>query len=140
VLDDLNKCLAEFGRKIGPDPSSANRAVIGACVANNSTGAHSLQYGYIGDYVESLEAVLADGSVVKFTNDFDPEKAENAPVAAIAKECMSIVSENKAVIAEALPESKRNRCGYNIAGSCHDGKIDMARLLAGSEGTLAIFT
>ena len=40
VLDDLNKRLAKFGRKIGPDPSSANRAVVGGCVANNSTGAH----------------------------------------------------------------------------------------------------
>ena len=32
VLDDLNQYLARFGRKIGPDPSSANRAVIGGCV------------------------------------------------------------------------------------------------------------
>jgi FAD/FMN-containing dehydrogenase/Fe-S oxidoreductase len=140
VLDDLNKCLAEFGRKIGPDPSSANRAVVGGCVANNSTGAHSLQYGYIGDYVESLEAVLADGGIVTFTNDFDPEREEDTAVAALARDCMSIVSENKAVIAGALPETKRNRSGYNIAGICHDGKIDMARLLAGSEGTLAILT
>ncbi|MHC4728279.1 MAG: FAD-binding oxidoreductase, partial [Planctomycetota bacterium] len=36
VLDELNKALAGFGRKIGPDPSSANRAVIGGVVANNS--------------------------------------------------------------------------------------------------------
>jgi FAD/FMN-containing dehydrogenase len=50
VLDDLNKRLAELGRKIGPDPSSANRAVVGGCVANNSTGAHSLEYGFIADY------------------------------------------------------------------------------------------
>ncbi|MHC4175239.1 MAG: FAD-binding oxidoreductase, partial [Planctomycetota bacterium] len=54
VLDDLNKRLAKFSRKIGPDPSSANRAVVGGCVANNSTGAHSLEYGYIANYVESI--------------------------------------------------------------------------------------
>ena len=140
VLDDLNKCLAEFGRKIGPDPSSANRAVIGGCVANNSTGSHSLQYGYIGDYVETVEAVLADGSIVEFKNNFSPDQAEENKVTSIARECLSVLSENEAVITEALPESKRNRSGYNIAGICHDGKIDFARLLAGSEGTLAIFT
>jgi len=140
VLDDVNKSLAEFGRKIGPDPSSANRAVVGGCVANNSTGSHSLQYGYIGDYVEAIEAVLADGSVVEFRNDFDPDQVKDDKVASIAKECLSVLAKNETIINKALPDTKRNRCGYNIAGICHDGRIDMARLLAGSEGTLAIFT
>ena len=140
VLDDLNKCLAEFGRKIGPDPSSANRAVVGGCVANNSTGSHSLQYGYIGNYVEAIEAVLADGRVVEFKNDVDPDQAKDDGVASIAKECLSVLAKNETIIKKALPDTKRNRCGYNIAGICHDGRIDMARLMAGSEGTLAIFT
>ena len=140
VLDDLNKYLAQFGRKIGPDPSSANRAVIGGCVANNSTGSHSLQYGYISSYVEAIEAVLADGSIVEFTNNIEPEKVIDDRVALIAQECLSVLSENEVVINRALPQTKRNRSGYNIAGVCHDGRIDMARLMAGSEGTLAIFT
>jgi FAD/FMN-containing dehydrogenase/Fe-S oxidoreductase len=140
VLDDLNTCLAVYGRKIGPDPASSNRATAGGCVANNSTGAHSLKYGYIANYVESIEAVLADGSVAKFKNDFDAGQAEDDTVGSIAKQCMSILSGNEQIINKALPKSGRNRCGYNIAGICHNGKIDLARLLAGSEGTLAIFT
>ncbi len=140
VLDDLNNCLSGYGRKIGPDPSSSNQATVGGCVANNATGAHSLEYGYIGDYVESIEAVLTDGSVVEFKNDFDPEQAEDDRAASIARECISILSDKEAVISRALPKAGRNRSGYNIAGICHNGKIDLARLLAGSEGTLAIFT
>jgi len=140
VLDDLNRCLAGYGRKIGPDPSSANRATVGGCVANNATGAHFLQYGYIGDYVESIEAVPADGGVVEFKNSFEPKQAADERAASIAKECLTLLSANEEVIAGALPKSKRNRSGYNIGGICHDGKIDLARLLAGSEGTLAIFT
>jgi anaerobic glycerol-3-phosphate dehydrogenase C subunit len=140
VLDDLNKYLAQFGRKIGPDPSSANRAVVGACVANNSTGAHWLQYGYIGDYVESIEAVLADGSIVEFKSDFVPEHSPDNEVIRIAKECLSVLSDKQGVITDALPKTGRNRSGYKIAGICHDGRIDLTRLLAGSEGTLAIFT
>jgi FAD/FMN-containing dehydrogenase len=62
VLDDLNKRLLDLGRKIGPDPSSGNRATVGGVVANNSTGSHSLQYGHIAAYVEGIEAVLPDGS------------------------------------------------------------------------------
>jgi anaerobic glycerol-3-phosphate dehydrogenase C subunit len=140
VLDDLNNCLTEYGRKIGPDPSSGNRATVGGCVANNATGAHSLEYGYIGDYVESVEAVLADGSVVVFKNDFDPKRAEDDRAALIARECISILSGKEAVISEALPKAGRNGSGYAISGICHNGKIDLVRLLAGSEGTLAIFT
>ena len=140
VLDDLNKYLAPYGRKIGPDPSSANRATVGGCVANNATGAHSLQYGHMGQFVERLEAVLADGSVVEFVNAVDVEQKTGGRVDSIARECWSLLTANQAVIDKALPESKRNRSGYNIATVCHDNKIDLARLLASSEGTLAIFS
>ena len=140
VLEDLNNCLAGYGRKIGPDPSSSNRATVGGIVANNSTGAHFLEYGYIDNYVESIEAVLADGSVVEFTNDFDPEQSTNDRAASIAQNCISILSGKESIITEALPTAGRNRSGYNIAGICHNGRIDLAHLLAGSEGTLAIFT
>ncbi len=140
VLDDLNGCLAGYGRKIGPDPSSSNRATVAGCVANNATGAHSLQYGYIADYVESIEAVLADGSVAQFKNNFDPGRADETKVASIAGGCKSILLDKQAVINKALPKTRRNRSGYCIAGVCHNGRIDLARLLVGSEGTLVIFT
>ncbi|MFA5238195.1 MAG: anaerobic glycerol-3-phosphate dehydrogenase subunit C [Phycisphaerae bacterium] len=140
VLDDLNNCLADYGRKIGPDPSSSNRATIGGCTANNATGAHSLEYGHMVGYVEGIEAVLADGSVVEFKNNFDPAGEEDEKLASIAKRCESVLSGSDAVITKATPATKRNRSGYTIAGVCHNGRIDMARLLAGSEGTLAIFT
>ncbi len=137
VLDDLNGCLDKYGRKIGPDPSSSNWATVGGCVANNSTGAHSLEYGYMADYIECIEAVLADGSLVEFKNDFEPDDER---VGEIAKECETILRQKQEIIEKALPETERNRSGYNIAGICHNGKIDLTKLLAGSEGTLAIFT
>jgi FAD/FMN-containing dehydrogenase/Fe-S oxidoreductase len=140
VLDDLNKYLLETGRKIGPDPSSANRAVVGGVVGNNSTGAHSLQYGHIAAYVESVEAVLPDGNVVELRNAMDVDQANDGRAGAIARECWSLLSPAKVIIDKALPATPRNRCGYNIAGVCHDNRIDLAHLVAGSEGTLAIFT
>ncbi|MBN1975059.1 MAG: FAD-binding protein [Sedimentisphaerales bacterium] len=140
VLDELNQHLAQYGRKIGPDPSSASRAVVGGCVANNATGAHSLQYGYMGNYVESIEAVTANGDIVMFRNNFNPEQFPDDPASPIARECLSLLSGKEEIIAKAIPASKRNQSAYSIAGICRDGKIDMARLLAGSEGTLAVFT
>jgi anaerobic glycerol-3-phosphate dehydrogenase C subunit len=91
-------------------------------------------------YVEAVEAVLADGSSVVFTNDLDPEQSQDDAVASIARQCLDLLSANESVINQALPATRRNRSGYNIAGIGHDERIDMARLLAGSEGTLAIFT
>ncbi len=140
VLDDLNKRLADYGRKIGPDPSSANRATVGGCLANNATGAHSLQYGHFAQHVEWIEAVLADGSIVEFDNAVSIKQAQEERTSQLARECFTLLQENRAVIEKALPATKRNRSGYNIAGLCRDEKIDLARLLAGSEGTLAIFT
>jgi anaerobic glycerol-3-phosphate dehydrogenase C subunit len=140
VLDELNAYLAKFGRKIGPDPSSSNRATIGGVFANNSTGAHSLAYGYIADYVTSVEAVLADGSIVEFRNNLNPADIEDKKVSGIAQKCLSALAGKEDIIAKSLPTTKRNRCGYGIANISHNGKIDLAKLMAGSEGTLAIFT
>lgn len=139
VLADLNNYLSRFGKKIGPDPSSANRAVIGGVVANNATGAHSLQYGYISAHVDSIVTVLDDGEIAVFENNCDPSQLHGR-AAEIVKGCMEILSGNDDVIAAALPRTKRNRCGYNIANICRDGKIDMPVLLSGSEGTLGVFT
>jgi FAD/FMN-containing dehydrogenase/Fe-S oxidoreductase len=143
VLDDLNKYLAKFGRKIGPDPSSGNRAVIGGVIANNSTGAHSLKYGYIAEHIEKIKAVLADGRLIEFANDVDSRLRGNDKESGekkIARDCFELLSAKAAIIEKTQPKTKRNRSGYNIAGIVHDGRIDMAKLLAGSEGTLAIFT
>ncbi len=140
VLDDLNDYLGRFGRKIGPDPSSSNRAVVGGVVANDATGAHSLEYGHISEYVERIQMVLADGQIAEFTNNVDPAGALSRNVGAIARSCAALLGDKAEVITKALPKTKRNHCGYNIATVCHDGRIDLARLLAGSEGTLGIFT
>jgi len=140
VLDNLNKRLREIGRKIGPDPSSANRATVGGVVANNATGAHSLQYGHIAAYVESIEAVLPDGNIVELKNGIDVERVQGDRVGSVARECWSLLTTSETVIRKALPASQRNRCGYNIASVCHGSHIDLARLVAGSEGTLVVFT
>lgn len=140
VLDDVNKRLLELGRKIGPDPSSANRATVGGVVGNNATGAHSLQYGHIAAYVERVEAVLPDGSVAEFRNGVEVKQEPGDRVGTIARDCWSLLTAGKAVIDKALPATPRNRCGYNIARVCQGNAIDLARLLAGSEGTLAVFT
>ncbi len=140
VLSVLNEQLKKYNRKIGSDPSSGNRATIGGCVANNATGSHWLKYGYFADHVESIEAVLNDGSIAEITNDFRPDDVKDNRLNVIARDCLETLSDKKDLIEKSLPETLRNRSGYNISNAVKDGKIDLARILAGSEGTLALFT
>lgn len=140
VLDDINRVLAPYGRTIGPDPSSGNRATLGGCVANNATGAHSLLYGHMADHVWALEGVLADGTVVPFHNGVRPDPGGTGRAQRLATRCLEILSQGAEVIQRAVPSAKRSRMGYQVAGVCHEGRVDMARLMAGSEGTLGVLT
>ena len=140
VLDTLNEALRPYGRMIGPDPSSSNRAVIGGCLANNATGAHSLKYGYFAEHVDRVRAILADGTVVNFINGVRPMETDTRLETELARRCLNLLDANSDLIARSQPGTKRNRSGYNIAHIAASGRIDMARLMAGSEGTLAVFT
>jgi FAD/FMN-containing dehydrogenase len=138
VLDRLNAHLSKWGRKIGPDPSSGNRAVIGGVVANNATGAHSLQYGYIADHVRSLRAVTSDGTICTFGRQVTPD--DSGPAERLAKACADLLNDKQDLIDKSQPATKRNRCGYTIQHVLDGPSVNMARLLTGSEGTLSVFT
>jgi FAD/FMN-containing dehydrogenase/Fe-S oxidoreductase len=138
VLDALNLHLSKWGRKIGPDPSSGNRAVVGGIIANNATGAHSLQYGYIADYVQSVRAVLPDGTCVELTESMYGDS--QGPEAKLAEACLKLLAGNQELIDRVQPATKRNRCGYTIQNIVQDSTVNLAKLMAGSEGTLAVFT
>ncbi len=140
VLDELNARLRLLGQKIGPDPSSGNRATVGGCVANNATGSHSLQYGHMSGHVEALETVLVDGSVTRFENQMALGQGNSSRTQAITGQCLSLLSQHQPLLKKHLPATQRNRSGYALAGIVNNDRIDMARLLTGSEGTLGIFT
>ena len=60
-LGDLNGELEPDGLKFAPDPAWGDKSVLGGAIGNNSTGAHSLQYGKTDYYIEEAEVVLATG-------------------------------------------------------------------------------
>ena len=134
VLDEVNAALAPLARKIGPDPSSGNRATIGGSVANNATGAHSLIYGHLDRYVTSMEVVTSDGQIMQVT-DHMPRSTSR-----LSRLCHDLLCANANTIQEAQPQSPRTRSGYTVSNVCQDDTLNLARLLTGSEGTLAIFT
>ncbi|WP_299457599.1 FAD-binding and (Fe-S)-binding domain-containing protein [uncultured Microscilla sp.] len=66
IRDDLNHVLEPYGLFFGPETSTANRAMIGGMVGNNSCGTHSVVYGSAREHTLEIKGLLADGSEVVF--------------------------------------------------------------------------
>jgi len=64
IRDDLNTLLKETGLFFGPETSTANRALIGGMIGNNSCGLHSIVWGNTRDHVLELKAYLSDGTEI----------------------------------------------------------------------------
>ncbi|GGK56201.1 FAD-binding and (Fe-S)-binding domain-containing protein [Haloarcula sebkhae] len=147
-LGDLNGELADHGLKFAPDPAWGDKSVLGGAIGNNSTGAHSLQYGKTDAYIEECEVVLADGTVTTFSEVTREELRDRADSdgdleAQIYAEIERILTEEGEAIESHYPDLKRNVSGYNldwVLEDAQDGTVNVASLLAGSEGTLAIVT
>ncbi|WP_254522178.1 FAD-binding and (Fe-S)-binding domain-containing protein [Natrinema caseinilyticum] len=160
ILGTLNETLAPFDLKFAPDPAWGDKSAIGGAIGNNSTGAHSLKYGKTDAYIEEVEAVLADGTVTRFGEVTLEEVAERADPdgdleGRIYAEVERVLTEEGDRIEETYPDLKRNVSGYNLDRLVAEargidlpggektsaaGTVNLARLLAGSEGTLAIVT
>ena len=142
VQDEFNAALRPHGFLFGPDTSTSNRATIGGMIGNNSAGARSILYGKTIDHVLEVEAVLSDGSTAWF-GPVDKALLEhkmrgNTLEAHIYRDIVRIASENRDAILERYPKILRRVSGYNLDEFLQDGPVNVAKMLVGSEGTLAI--
>ncbi len=144
VLDRLNRQLRKDRLFFPVDPSTASRATIGGMTANNSCGSRSLRYGNMVHNVSGVDALLADGTAAWFG-----EVPGNLPAdsngGAMPERYRELVTRMRALhrreaeeIERRFPNVLRRVGGYNI-DSISDTGHNMARLLVGSEGTLAFF-
>ena len=148
VLADLNRAAAKYGLMFGPDPASAERATMGGVIGNNATGAHSILYGMAADHLLSADVILGDGSIETWDED-------NHSI--VLKTVLEIRKKYSKAIKQNYPKSWRNSAGYRLnyllpwsasqppqwigdsyPANLNDEKFNLAHLLAGSEGTLAV--
>jgi FAD/FMN-containing dehydrogenase/Fe-S oxidoreductase len=145
VLDDLNRQLKPHGLWFPVDISTSSRATIGGMAANNSCGGRSMRYGTMRDNVLAIEAVLADGTLARFSRIGGSLADVLAPLRPLAKDLLAIGAREADEIAARFPKVQRRVGGYNldalVQGS-YLGKndINLAHLLVGSEGTLGFST
>lgn len=143
VLDDLNRQLKRHGLWFPVDVSTASRATIGGMAGNNSCGGRSLRYGTMRDNTLSLEAALADGTVLPFGPVARDAATRNAdePGVALTRDMLALGAREATEIAERFPSVQRRVGGYNLDALVPSGAPNnMAHLLVGSEGTLAFTT
>jgi FAD/FMN-containing dehydrogenase/Fe-S oxidoreductase len=143
VLDELNAQLRPHGLRFAPDISTASRACIGGMIANNSSGARSVLYGKTIDHVLELQVVLADGSLAHFRPLQGAELEEVCRGDSLEARCYRTVRRLGAQYTEEIdrrfPKVLRRVGGYNLDEFVDPARpVNLAKLIVGSEGTLAL--
>jgi len=155
IRDELNLFLKPFGLFFGPNTSTSNRCMIGGMVGNNSSGSTSIRYGVTRDKVLSIEAILSDQSLATFSEitsqEFKNKTEEDSLEGSIYKAIYAelIYDSAQEEIKKEFPKETihRRNTGYAVdeflkselfGGT--EPTINVAKLLAGSEGTLAFST
>ena len=143
VLDRLNAALKPTGLWFPVDVSTASRATLGGMAANNSCGSRSIRYGLMRDNVAAIDALLADGTKAVFgelRRDANLGLGENNAVAALFQDLLDLGGREAAEIRARFPDVLRRVGGYNLDALMPgtDGTNNLAHLLVGSEGTLAL--
>lgn len=155
IRDVLNIELKKCNLFFGPETSTANRAMIGGMVGNNSSGSNSIKYGVTRDHIIEIEAFLSDGSLVVFKElsieEFQEKLKTKGLEGEIYRHIYKTLSNpaNQEEIEKHFPKKSihRRNTGYalDILMDCDlfnqsSQKFNFCKLLAGSEGTLAFMT
>jgi FAD/FMN-containing dehydrogenase/Fe-S oxidoreductase len=142
VQDELNHHVRGLGLLFGPDTSTSNRATLGGMIGNNSGGSHSIAYGLTVEHVLELDALLADGTRVRFGTvtpaELEARARRDDAEGRIYREVAAIRAEYAEEIRKRYPRHWRRVAGYNLDELVKpDGQpLNMARVVVGSEGTL----
>ncbi len=155
IRDELNLFLKPYDLFFGPETSTANRAMIGGMVGNNSCGSNSVVYRSTREHLIEVKALLSDGSEVVFssisTDDFHAKCELPTLEGNIYKSVRSLLSnyDNQVEIKKEFPKKSvvRRNTGYAVdllvemdPFTAGGEPFNFCSLIAGSEGTLALIT
>lgn len=144
VLDDLNAALHPYGLMFGPDVATSTHANLGGMIGNNSAGAHSILYGRTVEHLRGLRVVLSDGSELEL---YEGAASDDERVHALTARVADVIGPIRKEIRQHYPTIQRRVNGYNLdllldqleaSGRGVFDRVNLAHLMCGSEGTLAV--
>ncbi len=137
-LDRLNRATARYGLHFGPDPQTIRQCALGGMISNNSCGSRSVVYGKTGDHVHSLKCMLPDADPVHF-GPVDRASVATLPgrEGEIARKVVGLLEPQRDGILDRYPKVPRRVSGYNFDTLLEEDQLNLAKLIVGSEGTLA---
>ncbi len=142
VLDDLNAAVSAHGLRVGPDPSTHSRCTVGGMVANNACGSHSVAWGTTAQNVLALDVIRSDGSRVRLSGPDAPERPADpdwlVPQGQLATGLTAFAETHAELIRRELPPWPRRVSGYALDWLLPERGPDLARVMAGTEGTCAV--
>lgn len=142
VLANLNRHLAQRDRIFGPDPATRSVTTMGSVIALDASGSHWPQHGSARDHILELQVVLANGEVVniKPTHLDRVAHLESPELVRITSGIAELMESHADKIQGNLPKTFNQGSGYRLSGVVEDDVVDLAKILAGSEGSLALVT
>ncbi len=127
-------------------PASRGIAAMGGIVSNNSGGERTLGFGKTEDYIEEMDVVLSDGSTAHFGplthEELNEKKMHHTLEAQIYRSMDALLSDNAELIEAHRPKVSKNSAGYALwsVRDKRSGSFNLAKLICGSQGTLALWT
>ena len=144
VRSELSIALAPTRLLFGPETSTQNRATLGGMIGNNSSGSRSIVYGKTVGSVAGVRAYLAGGTPVALgplaAEDVAARARRDGPEGRLYREIPRIIEANRDEVERRFPKIMRRVSGYNLDEFPPGGPVNLAKLVVGSEGTLAVVT
>jgi len=151
IRDTLNREASNYNLLFGPDTATTNRCMLGGMIGNNSCGIFSIKYQTTREHILEINAVLSDGSQATFKPLSEEELNQKLELESleghIYRQTIKLIQEHRDEIIKNYPHPEiiRRNTGYALDRLCEmqpfnpDGRpFNMAELLSGSEGTLAM--
>lgn len=141
VQADLNRELNRHNLLFGPDPPTRAVSAIGSMIAIDAAGSHFPRYGSTGDSLESLQVVLSSGEIVELAqHDWTATHTNQSIVGNLAQQVGLLLQQNSAMLMKAPWGEVARGCGYRVEKVLDGERVNLARLISGSEGTLGLIT
>lgn len=143
---DFEKETLAKGLILPSYPASRSLCAMGGIVNNNSGGERTLLYGKTEKYVEEVDVVLSDGTHTTLRalspDELEEKKKLTTREGEIYRRMSDLIITNRALIEAHRPHVSKNSAGYALWNvfDTEEGTFNLAKLICGAQGTLALMT